>query len=350
MKWQLYSIHKWCGLIAGIFILLLGLSGALLVFHNEIDSLEHRAVWQIKNQAPVSIDKAYRIIQLRFPDYETRLTRYSATPGQALVFSIRKKGESRIVISHPSNGSILKQQDKNTTWSTWLLDLHYSLQGGSFGKLAIFVFGLIFFTSLTTGIFIYRKNILKVLIFKAPFKWRPKKAFSSSLHRYVAVWALLLNLLLVVTGLLISFDNLSHHGTINTASSQPVKVSLDSIIRVVTSRYPNFTPTYIRFPKRGGQPLMINGKVKGAAFYWTQYYNEITVDLVTGKINPLKLTSEGSLKTKIASFVGVIHLVEFDSFLMKLLFSFAGLSAPTLTITGFILWKSKKRAVSSTTG
>ena len=55
---NVYKIHQWSGLIAGIFIFIMGLSGAVLVWHEDLEALEHRSRWRVDNQAPVSIDKA----------------------------------------------------------------------------------------------------------------------------------------------------------------------------------------------------------------------------------------------------------------------------------------------------
>jgi uncharacterized iron-regulated membrane protein len=343
MKRKLYQLHKWCGLVAGIFILLLGISGAILVFHQELESLENRNFWYVENQSKVSIDKAYRNLVSLYPDYELRLSRFSHEPSNTLIFNLKKNEKSLLAIMHPTDGSILKLIDSNKAWVNWILNFHYSFQGGGLGKIAVFIAGLFFLTSLLTGLMIYRKSIFKVLLFRAPFRRGSGKAISSSLHRYIAVWALLLNFLLVITGLLISFDNISHHGQTKSGSISPMRISLDSALNIVHSRYPEFRPTYIRFPKESSKPLIINGKVEQASFYWTQYYNEIAVDLHNGYIYPLKLTSQGSFKTKVASVVGVIHLVEFDSFFVKMLFCLVGLSAPLLTITGFIIWRNKKR-------
>ncbi|MGV3639625.1 MAG: PepSY domain-containing protein, partial [Adhaeribacter sp.] len=53
---NLYKLHQWTGLIAGVFVFIMGLSGSVLVFHEEREVLEHRLHWQVDNQAPVSID------------------------------------------------------------------------------------------------------------------------------------------------------------------------------------------------------------------------------------------------------------------------------------------------------
>jgi uncharacterized iron-regulated membrane protein len=335
-----YKIHQCCGLIAGIFILAMGLTGAVLVFHEEIQALEHRTLWSVENNRSVSIDKAYQTLTSVYPNRSIRLIRFSRSPKETLIFSVKSDGGGSLVFMHPAEGKILKVVDRNSTLVGWILDFHSSFQSGKAGMIIVFIVGWVFLISLITGVLFYGKNILRILLFKTTFRYRSKRALYSSLHKYVSVWALLLNFILAVTGILISFDNLEHHTT-SKSVSQPIKFSLDSALNVLHKKYPEYTPTYIRYPTNSAKTLLINGKVTGQAFYWTQYYNEVKINPATGEISALRLTSEANAKTKIASVVGVLHLVEFESVLVKLLFCFAGLSAPLLTITGFFMWRAK---------
>lgn len=318
----------------------MGLTGAILVFHNEIQAFEHRNLWIVKNNQPVSIDKAYQTLTLLYPNRILRLIRFSEHPKETLIFSLNYNDQRSLAFMHPSNGSVLKVVSSNSTWVNWILDFHSSFQAGKPGKVIVFIVGWIFFISLITGTVFYGNNIYKILLFKTPFKYHSKRALSSSLHKYVSVWALLLNFILVVTGILISFDNIDHHSP-SISINQPIKFSLDSALNLLHKRYPQYTPTYVRYPTDISKPLIINGKVKGQAFYWTQYYNEVKIHLTTGEMSSLRLTSEANAKTKLASIVGVLHLVEFESVLVKLLFCFAGLSAPLLSISGFFMWKAR---------
>ena len=155
---------------------------------------------------------------------------------------------------------------------------------------------------------------------------------------------MILNLMLVLTGTLIAFDNLSH-GAALSHDIPHTKVSIDSALNSVRKRYPNFTATYIRYPTALNAVIEINGKVKDDPFYWTQYYNKIEVNSTTGDISTLVLTSQAGKGKKLASIVGVLHLVEFNNIWAKILFCVAGLSAPILSITGFLMWKRKRRQV-----
>ncbi|HEY0669689.1 MAG TPA: PepSY-associated TM helix domain-containing protein [Sphingobacteriaceae bacterium] len=345
---RIYKVHKWSGLFAGIIILILGLSGSVLVFHEELEALEFRRFLTTNNHEPVSINKAYHTIAEKYPNRELRLQRFSENPNETLIFSIRHPAQRLTVFVHPSTGNIIKAIDSNKTFTTWLLTLHYSLHATLIGEIVVFIAGIAFLLSILTGIIIYRKAFMDMLLFRIKFRKKNKRSIASSLHRYVGVWALFLNIFIVLSGVLISYDIVSGGIKKRGAKSQvitspEIKFSIDSALGVLKSQYPLFKPSYIRFPLAEGKPLGISGKVDGQSFFWSKFYNSVAIDASTGEISELKLNPSADGKTKLASIVRAVHFVEFGNFPIKLLFCLTGLSAPILSITGFLLWWWKRK-------
>lgn len=341
---KVYKIHKWCGLIAGLFIFVMGLTGAVLVFNHELEAWEHHAYWEVNNQGPVSIDKAYHTITEKYLNWEIRLQRFSENPSETLIFSLRRPDQRLMVFVHPANGNILAALDANKTITTWLLTLHYSFHTDLTGKILVFITGLIFLVSLVTGVITYRKAIVKMLLFRVGFARKTKRSFASSLHRHVGVWGLLLNLLMVLTGLWISYGIVVNGFKTASTPTKPIAspaltISIDQALKTLNAKHPAFKPTYMRLPKAEDQPLTINGFVTGQPFYYSQYYNAATIDAKTGALLDLKLNTAAEVTTKLDSISHSIHFLEFGNWLIKLLFCFVGISAPLLSITGFLLWK-----------
>ena len=347
---RIYKLHKWTGLLAGIFILILGVSGSILVFHEELEAWESSEFLTVQNTRPVSIDKAYETITTKYPNREIRLQRFSRNPTETLVFSIRKPAQRLTVFIHPSDGRILKSIDSNKTYTTWLLTLHYSLHATLIGEIIVLTAGLAFLISIITGIIIYRKAFADILLFKTKFRKKNKTSLASSIHRYVGVWALFLNLFIILSGLLISYDivmgAIKNRGSKASVVTSPrIKFSIDSALSVLDTRYPQFNPSYIRFPLSEGKPMGVSGEVDGEAFYWSKFYNSVLINASTGEISPIKLNPEADSRTKLASIVRAVHFVEFGNLPIKILFCVIGLSAPILSITGFLLWRWRKKKV-----
>ena len=140
---QIFKIHQWAGLVAGLFIFLMGITGAILVFHHELEQWEHQEVWRVKNGSPVSVDRGYRSITRQYQNWDIRLQRFSQDPTETLVFQLRRPDRRLTVFVHPSTGAILKESDTEKTVVNWLLKLHYTLHAQLFGEIVVFLVGLL---------------------------------------------------------------------------------------------------------------------------------------------------------------------------------------------------------------
>ena len=191
---KILKYHSFAGLIAGFFLVLMGISGAILVFQHDIEEFQWRKYTEVSDYTHLNIDRGILTIQANYPGWDTRLMHFEEN--EALIFNLRKPTERLFVFVHPSSGEIIKELNELTTFTRWLLKFHYSFQAGPAGRILVFIIGVIFLFSLLTGIYLYRKNILKTLTFKTPILKKSKRTFYSSLHRIVGTWALLFNLLM----------------------------------------------------------------------------------------------------------------------------------------------------------
>lgn len=338
----IFKYHSWLGLITGLYLIIMGVSGAILVFHDSIDQTVSINIPENAIQKSPDYDRAISVIQHKYPFWEIRLTKF--LQDEALVFDLRNLKERRKVFVDPFTGKIIKDLDYHTLLTSWLLKLHYSLHAGIFGRIAVFLFGILYFFALVTGIYLYRKSILKTLIFKVKIKNKNKRNFYSGLHRYVGVWALLLNIILVITGIVLAFK------VTKTALNSPlppaspkIVVSVNEILHRLQKNNPEFTPTYIRLPNQENAKIMIYGKYEKDYFFFSKFFNSFLFDYKTGKTLSYQKISEGSFLKKLDSMVTPIHFGEFGGIWIKILYSFIGLSGPFLSITGFYLWWKLKR-------
>ncbi|HEY0898924.1 MAG TPA: PepSY-associated TM helix domain-containing protein [Sphingobacteriaceae bacterium] len=345
---NIFKIHQWAGLMAGVFIFLMGITGSVLVFHHDLDAIEHRTVWTVSNSAPVSIDRAYAAVIGEYQNWDIRLQRFSANPNEILVFQLRRPDRRLTVFTHPSTGEILKEVDTEDTLVNWILKLHYALHAGLVGEIIILLVGIAYLISLITGVIVYRKSILKTLTFSTRVNRRSKRTLASTLHRYVGVWALLLNLLVVLTGAVISYEIVANAlkkpaGPAPLAENLPIKTSIDQALKTIASQNIHFKPSYIRFPQQLGAPVLINGRADNQSLFYSQYYNSITLNPESGELSGPELANTKSTAIQVSSLVRGIHFVEFGNWAVKILFMLIGLSAPLLSITGFLLWKWKHK-------
>ncbi len=245
-----------------------------------------------------------------------------------------------IIFVHPSNGNIIKVMDQKDSKVFWILKLHYSLHSGILGESLIFLIGLIFILSLISGLIVYRRALIDIITFKIRLLKKRKRSLVSSLHRYVGVWALIFNLLIVLTGTVISYEIVQSGLKSKTASlptTPKIEISVDKVLNDLHVKQPDFNPSYIRFPTLAGHPIILAGRVANEAILYSKFYNTINIDPVSGEASSLQITRS------LSSLVRGIHFIEYGNLWIKLFFCFVGLSGPLLSISGFLLWKWKKK-------
>lgn len=340
---KLLKYHSIAGLIAGIFLILMGLSGAILVFQHDIEDYQWKDYSRVQDASGLDIDLGIAAIQANYPDWDTRLIHFEQN--EALIFNLRKPSERLFVFVHPSSGKILKEINELTTFTRWLLKFHYSFQAGPAGKILVFIIGVVFLFSIFSGIYLYRKSILRTITFRTPVLNKSKRTFYSSLHRIVGTWALLFNLVLVVTGIFLAW-------TVAAAGLNPaptpqtpiVSASVNHLLNEIELQHPDFTPTYIRLPFNADGSLIFYGFFDNDPFFYSEFYNKITADFKSGEITGVTRIQESNLQTKLSSTLLPLHFGQYGGVWTKILYCLTGLSGPFLSVTGYMIWRKRKSA------
>ncbi|HET8754325.1 MAG TPA: PepSY-associated TM helix domain-containing protein [Salinimicrobium sp.] len=119
---SLLKYHSWTGLIAGLFVTLLGISGSILVFQHDIEDALWSKYSKVENAEKLDIDKGFKSIQENYTDWSIRLIHFEEN--EALMFNLRRPTERLFVFVHPSTGEIIKELNELTTFTRWLLKFH----------------------------------------------------------------------------------------------------------------------------------------------------------------------------------------------------------------------------------
>lgn len=337
----LLKYHSYLGLIAGVFLIIIGLTGAVLAFNEDIDEAIFKP-YQVEGYPnSLALDKAIETVQNHFPEWEARIVHFKK--GESILFNLRLPDARRFVFVHPETGQVIAHIDANTTITKWILKLHYSFYAGVVGRIWVLIVGILFFLSLITGVILYRKVIIKTLLFQVKIKRGHTRNFYSAWHRYVGVWALLLNLVLVITGVFLAYK-VAKGGLETPKMPEFVKLNLsvEESLNKIKSAYPGFTPTYIRLPKQASSAITVNGVFNTDPFYYSQYFNKFLIDNKTGEIKSVTKVSEAGLLTRLDSMISPLHFGQYGGLVIKLLYCFVGLSGPFLSITGFVIWYKKR--------
>ena len=339
---KILKYHSIAGLIVGIFLVLMGISGAVLVFQHDIEDLQWKEFIEVENSQGLNIDRGIRSVQEEYPEWDTRLTHFEEN--EALIFNLRKPTERLFVFAHPTTGEIIQEINELTTFTRWLLKFHYSFQAGPAGRILVFVIGILFLFSLLSGFYIYRKSIFKTLFFQTRIVRKTRRSYYSSLHRIIGVWALFFNLVLVITGIFLAWTVAAAGLNPPAAPETPmITTSTEKLLKEIKTDHPDFTPTYVRLPLTSEAQLRVFGLFDDDAFYYSEFYNSFNADPHSGEITNITRVQEADLKTKLSSTLIPLHFGQYGGIWTKILYCLVGLSGPFLSISGFIIWRSGKR-------
>ena len=245
----------------------------------------------------------------------------------------------------------------------WIMGFHYSFALGEGGEIFVVLLDIALLFSIITGFIFYRKNILKVLLFRVKIKFTNWRMASSGLHRVIGTWAFIFNLLIFLSGLYIQkkfFTERWWDKYINTASAEhhhlekmqyPLpRVSLDSLKIVAGEKAP-----YMHFLSFG-----IDCSNGGIAAVGTKqesifqaYDNIVAVNFDSSG----KYISTAYTPWKKYNAAAKFYDINFSLFHTgwalgipgKIIWCIMGLTPAFLSITGFMLWWRKKRKINQLT-
>lgn len=345
----LFSIHSFAGLIAGVFILLLSVSGSILVFHDEIDALQKPVV--VEQKQPFSVDSCYAIVKKAYPNAEISNCNLPSDRNSVSFFiydSLFDNGKSIREIFVNRNtlkivGSRGGSSDMQRNFIGWLSKFHNSFHAGKTGEWLLGVFALVFVLSLATGIILYRKSVVAVLTFK-------KSVYTkSNLHQIVGVYALFFNLIMGISGYWMQryvfkkdFYTVSTWVKTIKASSLPI-FSFDTALVTIKTQHPNFTPYVIYFAQSAQGKTAVYGSNSTNGFIHSKKFADVIVLDSTGTIAKTRFVNENTPSDYYDIVNSQLHMGKYGGWFIKLLYSLFGISGALLSITGFSMWLKRKK-------
>lgn len=339
-----FAVHHWCGLVAGIFLLVISLTGSILVFDDDIDDALFAENKKLSAPATqISFDQSFDHIRRANPGWEIRIPELPTSLQESLLYELRQGKFRRWIFVHPSTGEVLSKIDRADLRFTYiLLNIHYNLLSGTPGKFIVFLVGVAFLVSLMTGIIVYRRSFWKVLYFQQKISFQSKRSMFSSLHRVLGVWGLLLNFLMCITGLFLGYlvidSALKNH---NTQKEVPeLAYSIDEALAHVQSAYPDFDITYLRFPVSAEGKLQLLRRLNSDPLYYGKFYSGILLD-GEGNVEKANFLRDSAWYARMLKVLQPLHFGDYAGIIVKIIYSAGAMVPALLSVTGFFLWRKR---------
>lgn len=352
MKRLIYQFHSWLGLVAGLGLLVIGLTGSALVFKAEIDGLVAPDLVKIPDPSKPRLDHDQFIatLQKNLPDYKVAGWGKPARPGYADVVYAVKPGEKegKMFYVDGTNG-LPRNPDvtKNETATDWLLELHYTFLADHTGTIIAGIFGLMLCLLGVTGVILYRK------FWKTLFQLRWKKSarvLFSDTHKMVGISSTVFNLILGFTG---AWWNLSHIiGHWMEDEPEPIVrtvdrtwadgISIEKLVAAAGAKVPGYQANWVSLPFEAGGDISMFGSVEGQGVLRSEYGSTVIFDGKTGELKSATTMAGAGIADQVLDAFRPLHYGTFGGLPVKILWSILALAPAILAITGALMWWKRK--------
>lgn len=361
MRKRLWQLHSWLGLLAGLGLLVIGLTGSVLMFHDELETLVNPELVRVE-PAPAGrlpADTLLAEVHRQIPGHEVAgwLFRDVDEAHLADLLYVRRHGSPEWLVAtlDPYTGKIFASPRAGTeTLTGWILELHYAFFGGHAGMLIVGLFGVLLLLLGLTGLWLYRDFWKHVFT----LRWdRGARLLFSDLHKFIGITTVAFNLILGFTG---AYWNITHvigewiqgHDDDAPAPSKRLyaePLPLDTLIADSAARVPGFRAGYLSLPWQEDAPITFYGSVPGH-FLQGPFGSTVSYDGRTHAFTAATDIREAGFWARVVDTFTPLHYGTFGGLPVKILWSLGGLSPGALALTGFLLWRLRRRATKKNRG
>ena len=354
MRKKLYKWHSVGALFAMLPLLIISLTGSILVFKVELDTLLMPDKMQVVSTSPnerLSLDVLMAKVKFAYPNYEI---------GSWEIFDDKSRTDTAYLIKHNTtdwsklylnqyNGELLSAPvGTSDDLTDWLLDLHYKLLLETNGMFLGAIVSLLLLFLGISGVILYRKFWIN--FFTLRFKLA-RRIFFSDLHKMIGISSAPVILILAFTGAYWNISLVIHEVSEHIVEEpylidKPLYNQALSIQQLLDSNkdtIKDFEATYLLMPFEPAMDIMFYGKVNSSNPLNSNYSSTITYDKNSGKMTH-------SEDVRLASAVHVtvdsfrkLHFGHFGGLTSKIIWCVLGLSPLILAFTGLYLYLYKNR-------
>lgn len=297
MRRLILNIHLVIGLVAGTFVILLGVTGSILAFEPELDRLLHLDISYVKpGEKVLSLTEIGDAVSRKYPGEP--VVAYMTPPAPDFPAAVIL---SRGIISvNPYTGEVLGVRTRGPSFLGLVRVLHVQLAMGITGRRVLDWCALAIVLSVLSGLYLWwpvKRMRIGGRLWSARFWY--------DLHSSVGFFSLVPVLVLATTGTVIGFrdqveqliDGSTDAKTINSHEATPIprpepgqgQISPDQAVSLANAHLPGAVPYRVQMPQYGGLYVVAlefpQNRISGKR-------NFISLDPSTGRIIAARLSSD----------------------------------------------------------
>jgi len=362
-------LHLWLGLLSGIVVFIVCITGCIYTFKDEINDITHPWKFITPQESQVLLpSQVLEISASQIDGNPTAITYGEAKDAVFVDYYVPGFGMSTVYIDQ-YNGDILKTIIKkfdDFDFFSFILTGHRTLWlPRDIGKPLVGYSVIVFVITLITGIVLWwpkkwnRRTIKRNFIFR---KRAPLSRINFDLHNVLGGYATLILLILSLTGLIWSFEwfsksvysltsggkelipyTLPQSDTLNISHRKPN--ALDKLYIQLREEEPEATTFYFALPGKNDGVIRVSIVHERGSYYKTDnlFFDQYTLKPLEGSGPYAGRYSEASAADKLRRMNLEIHDGRIFGLFGKILVFIAALIGASLPVTGVIIWYRKKR-------
>lgn len=289
----LLSLHRWCGLIALVFLIIASLSGCLLVYKQPLIKLiitphaqlpEYSSTQEFVKKIAPQLDQIEQRIQTDESSYLIK-----APNAEEPYWTLTRDADRRVQLL--ALDSLAPYQD-----NLWLLEtlaflrhLHTELFIGVAGEIILFACGIAGLLLTITGVILWWPT-------KRSFRWhwvvprRIKLSYLMHYHRHAGTLSTPILLIILLTGSIMLWQKLTQPilaplptTTISDTLPAPVNATPAQLLLQAQQQFPDAWPTYIRLAQATNPAA--NFRFRLPDEWHSNGRTSVKIDLITGDLN-----------------------------------------------------------------
>ncbi|HEY5369451.1 MAG TPA: PepSY-associated TM helix domain-containing protein [Hanamia sp.] len=358
----IHKLHLWLGFGSGIIIVFLGITGCMLAFEREIETMQSFRYVAPQKKSFVEPSVLKETATKLLPGKILHSVVYGTKKDAAQMLFYNGLEYYYVIFMNPYAGKVLKVKNMNKDFFRIIINGHYYLWLPNIGQPVVTTATLIFLITLITGLVLWwpRNNAAKKQRFKIKWnaRWRRR---NYDLHNVLGFYMTWIAIFLALSGMVMGFQwfaksvywatssGKSLTGYYEPASQKPASATTpfsaeDKVWGIMQNSYKNAETIEVHYASSDSSPIVADANPDASTLWKTDYryfdqytLKEMPVTDFYGRFG------EASVADKIQRMNYDIHTGEILGLPGKILAFFASLIAASLPITGFYIWWGRKR-------
>ena len=351
----LWKIHSLLGLVSGLPLLVIALSGSVLVFKDDLNRIlapERVLVDPPANGEELPLEHRLGILQRELPQHEvTGWALYPEADRADFVYVVAHGTSDWLhVYQNPYTGEILSEPAATESEIMgWLLMLHYTFLAGHLGMAVCGILAVLLCLLGISGFLVYRKFWKSFFTFRWRTSWR---FLCGNLHKRIGVVSAPVFLILGFTG---AWWNLEHvieewghhhegeeHEPVVEKRLYATDLPLDRLAEESRATISGFQVNYVSFPWIEGLPVTFYGSFEKQSPLRSPYHSTVAFDAQTGSPLGYSRIDEASVWSQVHDAFEPLHFGTFGGLFTKLLWCILGSAPGFLALSGFVVWIKRR--------